>query len=361
MDYRLLGRSGLRVSKLGLGTMTFGTDWGWGADEATCREIYDAYRGAGGNMIDTANMYTNGSSERITGDLIASDRDDMVLATKFTDVMGHGDTGPGITGVAPNGAGNGRKNMVQSVEGSLKRMRTDRIDLLWVHSWDFATPMEELMRGLDDLVASGKVLYVGLSDAPAWAGAACNVMADLRGWTRFIGLQIEYSLIERTPERELVPMADAMGMGVVAWSPLASGVLTGKYNQGDGSGRLGGAEIERWKFDVAQAAIDVAERHGASPAQVALAWLVAKGAVPLVAGTKVAQVEDNLRAADLTLSADDIEALDGAQDVSLGFPHDFLEATREITWGNAFARTEKAGVTGLLPRHLKGGGGKAPL
>src|SRR5712664_455697 len=221
MRYRLLGNSGLRVSDLALGTMTFGDDWGWGAAKDEARKVYDAFREAGGNFIDTANVYTNGTSESFLGEFMQGRRQSVVLATKYTNSM---------PGTDPNAAGNQRKNMVQSVEASLKRLRTDYIDLYWVHIWDQITPVEEVMRGLDDLVRAGKVLYTGISDAPAWWIAQANTLAQLRGWSPFVGLQIEYSLVERAVERELIPTAKALKLGILAFSPLAGGFLTGKYH-----------------------------------------------------------------------------------------------------------------------------------
>src|SRR6188472_3405035 len=221
MKYSLLGKSGLRVSELCLGAMTFGEEWGWGASKEECHKIFNAYVDAGGNFIDTANKYTEGTSEKYIGEFIESDRDRFVLATKYTSNTRRGD---------PNAGGNHRKNMTQSLEASLKRLNTDYIDLYWVHAWDPLTPIEEMMRALDDMVRAGKILYIGISDAPAWIVSQANTVANLRGWTEFTGLQIEYSLIERTPERELLPMASALDIGVTAWSPLGGGVLTGKYN-----------------------------------------------------------------------------------------------------------------------------------
>jgi aryl-alcohol dehydrogenase-like predicted oxidoreductase len=237
MHYRLLGNSGLRVSEAALGTMTFGEDWGWGAAKDEARKMYDAFREAGGNFIDTANLYTNGTSESFLGEFMQGHRQSVVMATKYTYAA---------PGTDPNAAGNQRKNMVQAVEASLKRLGTDYIDLYWVHAWDQITPVEEVMRGLDDLVRQGKVLYVGISDAPAWWIAQANTLAHLQGWSPFIGLQIEYSLIERTVERELIPMAAALNVGVTAWSPLANGVLTGKYH-GHGSGDPGRMDNEMMK------------------------------------------------------------------------------------------------------------------
>ena len=227
MNYRLLGHSGLRVSEVALGTMTFGEDWGWGSAKDEARKIYDLYRDAGGNFVDTANVYTNGSSETFLGEFMKGHRASVVLATKYSNAA---------PGHDPNAAGNHRKSMAQAVEASLQRLRTDYIDLYWVHIWDQLTPVEETMRGLDDLVRQGKILYIGISDAPAWWTARANTLAELRGWSPFIALQIEYSLAERTVERELVPMAQGLNVGVLAWSPLASGLLTGKYHGGEKGG-----------------------------------------------------------------------------------------------------------------------------
>src|ERR1700758_1435508 len=229
MQYRLLGNSGLRVSEAALGTATFGEEWGWGSVKDEARQVYAAFREAGGNFIDTANSYTKGTSESFLGEFIKDHRQSMVLATKYSTAA---------RGIDPNASGNHRKNMMQAVEASLARLQTDYIDLYWVHIWDQITPAEEVMRGLDDLVRAGKVLYVGISDAPAWWIAQANTLAHLRGWSPFIGLQIEYNLIERTVERELVPMAKALNLGLTAWSPLARGMLTGKYH-GHGSSEQG--------------------------------------------------------------------------------------------------------------------------
>ena len=272
MRYRLLGNSGLRVSEAALGAMTFGDDWGWGAAKDESRKVYDAFREAGGNFIDTANFYTNGTSETFLGEFMEGHRQSVVMATKYTN---------SFPGTDPNAAGNQRKNMAQAVEASLKRLQTDYIDLYWVHIWDQITPVEEVMRGLDDLVRTGKVLYVGISDAPAWWIAQANTLAHLRGWSAFIGLQIEYSLIERTVERELIPMAKALNLGLTAWSPLSNGVLTGKYH-GHGSsepGRMSSDAMkqflpEQQRTDRIVAAVrTMSDEVGRSMAQVALAWL----------------------------------------------------------------------------------------
>ncbi len=326
MRYRLLGNSGLRVSEVALGAMTFGDDWGWGAAKEEARKVYDAFREAGGNFIDTANIYTNGTSESFLGEFMEGHRPSVVLATKYTN---------NFPGVDPNAAGNHRKNMVQAVEASLKRLRTDYIDLYWVHIWDQITPVEEVMRALDDLVRAGKVLYTGISDAPAWWIAQANTLAHLRAWTPFVGLQIEYSLIERTVERELIPMAKALNIGVTAWSPLAGGVLSGKYH-GHGSpeaGRMNNEMIkgftpERPQTDRIVAAVkSVADETGRGMAQVALAWLRYRPVpvIPILGVRKLSQFQDNLASLDLALSPEQLKTLDEASRVELGFPYDFYD------------------------------------
>src|ERR687889_599784 len=220
MKYHLLGKSGLRVSELCLGAMTFGEEWGWGASKDESRKIFDAYVNAGGNFIDTANKYTEGTSEKYIGEFVSSNREQFVLATKYTSNTRRGD---------PNAGGNHRKNLVQSLKASLERLNTDYIDLYWVHAWDPLTPIEETMRSLDDMIRAGKILYAGISNAPAWIISQANTLADLRGLTAFAALQVEYNLLQRTAERDLLPMANALDIGVTAWSPLAGGILTGKY------------------------------------------------------------------------------------------------------------------------------------
>ncbi len=326
MRYRLLGKSGLRVSELCLGTMTFGEDWGWGSSKDESRKVLDAFLEAGGNFIDTANIYTNGTSETLLGEFLQGRRDSAVLATKYTNAM---------PGTDPNAGGNQRKNMVRSVEASLKRLQTDYIDLYWLHIWDRITPLEEVMRAFDDLVRQGKILHAGVSDMAAWAVARANTLAELRGWTPFVGLQIEYSLVERTVERELLPMAEALGLGVTAWSPLAGGVLTGKYLEGKhegGARRVNRTEMmksflpaaERTEATVREV-LSVAEEVGRSPAQVSLAWLRQRPSpvIPIVGARRLEQFRDNLACLDLTLDGDQVRRLDAASHVELGFPHDF--------------------------------------
>ncbi|MFD3505281.1 aldo/keto reductase [Streptomyces sp. NPDC058678] len=327
MRYTLFGKTGLRVSELSLGAMTVGDDLGWGADKETSARILDAYAAAGGNFVDTANIYTSGSSERILGELIEGRREEFVLASKYTCGIREGDV---------NAAGNHRKNLVQSVAASLERLRTERLDVLWVHARDNFTPVEEVMRALDDLVRTGKVLYVGVSDWPAWEIAQANTLAELRGWTAFAGSQLRYSLLERTPERELLPQARGFDLAVLAWAPLAAGKLTGKYRRGE-SGRL-----DLWddkpnsrEEEVITAVLDIAQQGGWSPAQVALAWLLGRpgNVVPIIAATKESQLADNLGCVDVRLDADAVARLDEVSAVPLGFPHDFVRepaVTRNI-------------------------------
>jgi aryl-alcohol dehydrogenase-like predicted oxidoreductase len=346
MNYQLLGRSGLRVSDLCLGTMTFGDDWGWGAAKDQARKIYDAFREAGGNFIDTANIYTNGSSEKLVGEFIAGHREEVVVATKYTNAVS-GFTGQ--PGTDANAGGNQRKNMVQAVESSLKRLGTHYIDLYWLHIWDQMTPVEEVMRAFDDLVRAGKVLYVGISDAPAWVVAKSNTMAELRGWTRYVGLQIEYSLLERTVERELVPMAKDQQMSVLAWSPLRNGLLTGKYlpenvkqSQAEGS-RMhsemmkGFGTVEESTHATVREIVAVGEELGVSAAQVALAWLRTRPVpvIPIIGARKLAQIEDNIRSLEVKFSSEQLQRLDKTSAVSMGFPHDFmaLEPVKAIIFG----------------------------
>ncbi len=338
MRYRLLGNSGLRVSEVALGTMTFGDDWGWGSAKEEARKVYDAFREAGGNFIDTANVYTNGTSESLLGEFMQGHRETVVLATKYTNAA---------PGTDPNAAGNHRKSMMQAVEASLKRLRTDYIDLYWVHVWDQMTPVEEVMRGLDDLVRHGKVLHVGVSDAPAWWIAQANTLANLRGWTPFIGLQIEYSLIERTVERELIPMAKALNVGVTAWSPLSNGVLTGKYHghvspaESGEAGRMNSAMLkefvpEQYRTErIIGAVKTVADEVNRSMAQVALAWLRYRQVpvIPIIGARKLSQFQDNFASFDLALSVNQLEILGEASRVELGFPHDLYPKSRAITYG----------------------------
>jgi aryl-alcohol dehydrogenase-like predicted oxidoreductase len=306
--------------------MTFGEDWGWGSGKDEARAIYDAYRAAGGNFIDTANVYTNGTSETFIGEFMRDHRQEVVLATKYTNAA---------PGSDPNAGGNHRKSMMQAIEGSLRRLKTDYIDLYWMHIWDKITPADEVMRAFDDLVRQGKVLYIGVSDAPAWWIAQANTLAELRGWARFAGLQVEYSLIERTIERELVPMAKAFNMALVAWSPLAGGILSGKYHskKAAGDARYSSEMMKPFlstgdRPDRIVAALEaISKQVGRSVAQVALAWLRYRQipVIPIIGARKLDQLQDNLASLDLELSPEQVALLDHASAIDLGFPHDFYE------------------------------------
>lgn len=317
MKYKLFGNSGLRVSELSLGTMGFGKEWNWGADYEQSKAIFDVYANAGGNFIDTANLYTEGTSEKYLGDFIKADRDHFVLATKYTLKDRNGD---------PNFAGNHRKNMFRSVNESLKRMQTDYIDVLWLHIWDFTTHPEEIMRGLNDLVSKGIVHYIGISDTPAWIVSQANTLAELRGWNKFAGLQIEYNLINRTAERDLLPMAKAFDLAVTPWAPLAGGALTGKYLKGD-KGRLpdNSKRLNERSTSIAQKVVDIANQLGCTPAQVALKWTMQRKQVmiPIVGATKPEQLTDALGCVHVTIPDAIMQELDEVSKFELGFPGDF--------------------------------------
>jgi aryl-alcohol dehydrogenase-like predicted oxidoreductase len=324
-SYRLLGRSGLRVSPLALGTMTFG----WGADRDEARAIFDAYVERGGNFVDTANGYADGAAEEMVGEFARSRREELVIATKYTMPMRQGD---------PNSGGNSRKSMVRSVEASLARLRTDYLDLLYLHMWEGSTPVEEVLRAMDDLVRAGKVLYVGVSDIPAWQASRMQAIADLRGWSPLAALQIPYNLVERTVERDLIPMAATVGLGVVCWSPLAGGVLTGKYGRADLESGADGGEWTRRDhaagngflsargLDIAEVVKDVAAEIGTTPSRVALAWTLLNPAVAasLVGARTVAQLDDNLNSLQLDLGPEHRVRLAEASEIELGFPHEAL-------------------------------------
>ncbi len=310
--------TGLRVSELVLGTGNFGTGWGYGAERDEARRIFDAYADAGGNFIDTANGYQFGQSEEILGDLLTGRRDDFVLATKFT-VRTDNNSGILVTG-------NSRRAMVSSVEASLKRLKTDRVDLYWAHMSDGVTPVEEIVRGFDDLVRAGKILYGGLSDFPAWRVARAATIAELRGSARIAGLQVEHSLVERTTEQELLPAGQALGLGIVAWSPLGGGMLTGKYRKGE-SGRREGfggnvfqAENSPQRTAILDTLIAVAHEAGVTPSEIAIAWVAAKGSLPIIGPRTLAQLENNLAAAKVTLSPEQIARLDKVSAIPAGFP-----------------------------------------
>jgi len=341
MKYKLLGRSGLKVSELCLGTMGFGTEAGWGADKETSFAILDAYAEAGGNFIDTANIYKLGTSEKIIGEYLSNqDRDYFVVATKYTLLDNR---------TNPNASGNNRKNMMRSVEESLKRLKTDFIDVLYLHIWDDITPIDEVLRGMDDLIRQGKVNYAAISDTPAWVVAKGNTMAELMGWSQFIALQVEYSLVQRTPERELIPMAKHYGMTVTPWAPLAGGALTGKYLRGE-QGRVKPESNRRSENSahITREVMAIADEIGATPAHVALKWMMQQSfsCIPIVGATKLSQLQDNLKTIDVTLDQQHLERLDAASAIPLGFPGDFFkeEAVRVNSFGGFYDRVEKRNV-----------------
>jgi len=338
MKYKLLGRSGLKVSELCLGTMGFGTENGWGADKDTSFAIMDAYAAAGGNFLDTANMYKLGTSEKIIGEYLSKhDRDYFVVATKYT-------LKDNLTN--PNASGNNRKNMMRSVEESLQRLKTDFIDLLYLHIWDDITPIDEVLRGMDDLVRQGKVNYVAISDTPAWVVAQGNTMAELMGWSQMVALQIEYSLIARTPERELIPMAKHFGMTVTPWAPLGGGVLSGKYLRGE-QGRIKpeSKRLNDRAVEITKTVVAIAEELGVSASHVALKWTMQQGfsSIPIVGATKLSQLEDNLKTIDVTLSDEQMKRLDAVSAIELGFPGEFFreEGIKTNTFGGFYDRVEK--------------------
>lgn len=309
--------------------MTFGTEWGWGTPKDECRRIFDAYVEAGGNFVDTANFYTGGTSESYLGEFIAGRRDALVVASKYTLVMRPGD---------PNSGGSHRKSLVQSLDASLARLKVSYLDLFWVHAWDFTVPVDEVLRALDDAVRAGKVLHAGVSNAPAWVVARANTMADLRGWSPFVATQVQYSLAERSIEREILPMCRDLGVGVVVWSPLAGGALTGKYARADAGAK--GTLDESLRKESNQkrasgqtlaviAAVEaVAKETGRSAAQVAIRWAMQKpGIASVIIGARtLAQLNDNLQAATFDLSPEQMQQLDGASRIDAGYPHDYLRS-----------------------------------
>jgi aryl-alcohol dehydrogenase-like predicted oxidoreductase len=325
-QYVTLGRSGLRVSPLCLGAMTFGEDLGWGSSVEESQQIIDRFVELGGNFIDTANFYTRSHSEKIIGDHIGrhpARRDRLVIATKFTGNLYPGD---------PNGGGSGRKSLINACENSLRRLQTDYIDLYWLHMWDPNTPIEETMSALDDLVRVGKVRYLGVSDTPAWKIVEANLIARFRGWPAFIGLQMEYSLLERTIEQELIPMASEFGLGITPWSPLKSGALSGKYTRrNDGQHKVDrGALIETFLNEKTYAVVDeleiIAKAHQTTVAGVALAWVLAQPAVTsiIIGARRLSQLDDNVGAVDLHLTAEELARLNALTEPTFGFPQNVL-------------------------------------
>ena len=338
MKYKLFGRTGLKVSELCLGTMGFGTENGWGADKQTSFEIMDAFANAGGNFIDTANVYKLGTSEKIIGEYIGNqDRDYWVIATKYS--LKDNETNP-------NASGNNRKNMMRSVEESLKRLQTEFIDVLYLHIWDDLTPIDEILRSLDDLIRQGKVNYAAISDTPAWMVSKGNTMAEILGWSQFAGLQVEYSLLQRSPERDLIPMAKHYGMTLTPWAPLAGGALTGKYLKGD-TGRIKETSNRRSEnsIRITKEVMAIAEKYNVPASHVALKWTMQQplSVIPIVGATKINQLQENIKSTDLILSDVDINCLDEVSKIDLGFPGEFFkeEGVRLNNYGGFYDRIEK--------------------
>lgn len=333
MKYRLLGPSGLRVTELCLGTMTFGEDWGWGADKATSQKIFDIYVDAGGNFIDTSNNYTNGTSEKFVGEFIKSERDRFVVATKYSLRLSTGNAKDANLG------GNSRKSMMRSVENSLKRLDTDYIDLLYLHMWDFTTPVEEVLQTARDLIASSKVLYFAFSDAPAWVVSSAIAKAEAYGWNRPVALQVPYSLLDRSVERAEIPMARANNLGILAWGALQDGILTGKYSYPSDEPRrelkVGDCELE-----AGNAVAKIAKETGCSPAQVAIQWIRQQpgGIIPILGCRTEAQIRDNLDCLNVKLDENIMTVLNKIADFKAGFPNSFLHSdhVRNLIFGDTF-------------------------
>lgn len=348
-----LGRSGLRVSPLCLGTMTFGLDWGWGSSPDDSTAILRAYLDAGGNFLDTANIYTKGHSEVIIGEHLGDHtgrRDRAVIATKFFGNLYPGD---------PNAGGGSRKNMIASCEHSLRRLRTEYIDLYWLHCWDAFTPIEETMRGMDDLVRSGKVRYIGFSDTPAWVLAGAQSAAHFRGWAPLVALQIEYSLVERTVEGELIPAAQHYGLGVTPWSPLKGGVLTGKYTRKNietvepSRGQWVKNAFNERVFTIIDVLIEVARDAGCTPAQAALAWVNRRPGVAssIIGARTMEQLTDNLAALKVHLTAAQADRLEAASKPALNFPYDFVNRAAPFMQGGTTVNGRPSETWPLAPQN----------
>jgi aryl-alcohol dehydrogenase-like predicted oxidoreductase len=349
-NYVTLGRSGLAVSPFCLGAMTFGEDWGWGASVKESEAIIDKYLDEGGNFIDTANIYTRGHSEKIIGDHLGrypARRERVVIATKFFSNLFPGD---------PNAGGTSRKSIIAACDESLRRLQTDYIDLYLMHGWDRFTPIDETLRALDDLVGAGKARYLGFSDTPAWKVAQAQVTAHFRGWAPLIALQIEYSLLERTVEGELIPMAQELGLGVTPWSPLRYGVLSGKYSRAQRTvqskrGEWITAALTDHALNVLDVVLKVAEELGTTPARVALAWLQSRPSVvsTIIGARTVAQLEDNLGALEVSLSPEHIAALEEISRPVPAFPMSYLPAFESFARGGSTLNGESFEPPALLP------------
>ncbi len=339
MRYKLLGRSGLRVSELCFGTMTFGEDWGWGASKETSKAMFDMFAEAGGNFIDTANLYTNGTSEEYVGEFIKADRDHFVVATKYTLTPAHNQ---GREEKRPNYTGNSRKNLVQAVEQSLKRLDMDVIDILYVHAWDFMTPVEEVMRGLDDLVRAGKIMYIAASDTPAWIISEANARAELMGWSRFLGIQAPYSLLQRDLERAVMPMARHHDMAVLPWGILRGGVLSGKFlNEVKEATRINPETLDltEQQVNIVKEVVAIGEELGKTPASVAINWVRQQQhraqIIPILGARSESQLQANLDVLDWTLEPEHLHRLDKISDFELGFPQSFI-ARNPFIYGHTY-------------------------
>lgn len=336
MRYCTFGRrTGLRVSECALGTGNFGSVFAAASAATEAPLILQAFAEAGGTLIDTSDNYNRGQSEDFVGDLVASDRDHFVIASKYTSSAS---AEPDMQQL-----GNGRKNMIRSVEDSLRRLRTDYIDIYWAHHPDTTTPLDEMMMAFDHLVSAGKVLHIGLSNFPAWKAARAATIADFRGWAPLAGIQFEYSLVERSGDRDLLPMANALGLGTTVWSPLGGGLLTGKYRRGE-SGRMGQqrrihTEDNPTKVATLDAVIDIAHEIGASPTQVSLTWLRLLGrrsgnpVIPIIGPRTVGQMDEQLGALTLELTDEHFDRIDRASAMPLGVPHDGALANRRRLLG----------------------------
>ncbi len=334
MRYKLLGKSGLRVSELCLGTMTFGNDWGWGAEKDESKKIFDLFVKAGGNFIDTANNYTDGTSEKFVGEFIHADRENFVLATKYTLTEDKQN---------PNAGGNSRKNMIHTVEKSLQRLNTPYIDVLYLHMWDFMTPVQEVLRAVDDLIRAGKVHYFAFSDTPAWVISYAVALAETHGWTRPVAVQLPYSLVGRAAERDIFPMARQLDLTVTPWGVIGQGALTGKYNTENDEQKRHGSASEKEK-NFADLIMKMGEDIGHSPAQIAINYVRAQlgNIVPIIGARTAQQMEDNLGALDFTLTEEQVKTINDANDFRIDFPLSFLtnDHVRGLIFGETFDKID---------------------
>jgi aryl-alcohol dehydrogenase-like predicted oxidoreductase len=347
MRYMLLGRSGLRVSELCLGTMTFGEDWGWGASRDESRAMFDAFAAAGGNFIDTSSNYTNGTAEKFVGEFVADARDAWVIATKYTLRR------PGSSPDDLNAGGNHRKNMMRTVEASLRRLNTDYIDLLYLHMWDYSTPVEEVMRGLDDLVSAGKVLHAGFSDSPAWVAARAQTLAEWRGYAPLVAYQGAWNVIERGIELDVLPMTRALGMGVLAFNLLSGGTLTGKFNRPGGPGEATREQsASTQELAAADTLIRIATALEVTPSQVAVNWVRRRApghVIPILGARRLAQLTDTLTALEFSLNDEQMAELDALRPPVRDYPHTFWNdyIRRDLMYGRRVDDIDVAGWPGF--------------